>query len=239
MSVSVVLPNGQVIRDGMAYAQASSLHAGGNSVFEHGIPSNKTIVQLSRERFLELGGNPGFTDEDIEEYWADRYLQESPHGPVDAEHRDAAAALRAAEGRHYKNFDSFHRQWIENYTQMMRPSDTYVAVRVLADKYMDRLGTKDSVLQEASKGLWYYKFLYDNMQTEPDKEEVTRVFNDTMWIIDTPFMRANPSVALLALMRGVRRESKRDTRQLYVMAAILVFYLKNGIMPLDVNEIGL
>jgi len=57
---------------------------------------------------------------------------------------------------HYKSFVG-DMQWIE--TQQYRSRDFFAAVKMQAEKYLDRCGQKDDPLQELLKAKWYLDFL--------------------------------------------------------------------------------
>jgi hypothetical protein len=70
---------------------------------------------------------------------------------------------------HYKSYLDFSEldvnslQWLEVMCRIPRyrddPESFIAALELQIRKYLDRSGRKDSVLQDLSKGLWYYKFM--------------------------------------------------------------------------------
>jgi len=219
--------------DGDAFANATTLTHMKHTIFVNGAYARDTSIRaLAREAFNNLRGAPSdMTDAEIEEYWSDKYLQVSPNGPVDKEQVARAAMIRAntQHPKHYDKYDREGRQWITNYLSR-KDSRTHVALlSILADKYVDRLGGKDDELQEATKALWYYRYLVENCSTAEsfDAEMVESI----LWILDAPTPRANVVCAAVALHRCERALGYSNPWKLLIIAGILTFYLREGVLP--------
>lgn len=222
-------------QDGFAFANATALttHPDGVEIYVNKFLSKHWDLHLlARNAFKQLGGDDSrMTSKDIEEYWSARYLQEIPNGPVDVEHRDRAAAIRAAtqNPKHYNNYDREGRQWITNYLSKVSRYSHKDILMALADKYLDRLGGKDDALQEATKALWYYRYLLENY--EEDTVFPAGIYEDMIWAVDTPKLREDMLNALLAANRLDRANYSGQPLRRAIFAGAIVFYLREGVLP--------
>ena len=190
----------------------------------------RALRSLMCTYFCHNGGNPSMSEKDIETYYEDRYLQQSPY------------SSEAVNPTHHKNFDSKGRQWLENWAAEpgRTSAEVYAAVKVLADKYIDRCGRKDSPAQEIEKALWYYRFGCRVNTGNPTGSSVrdflkyTGAFDRIIYALDCPGVKAaDATAACVALLRYTRT----DMLTSLVGSAILLHFIRRGSWPTNIDQL--
>lgn len=194
----------------------------------------RALRSLMCSYFYHNGGNPSMSEKDIETYYEDRYLQQSPYrseSPVNPSH--------------HKGFDSQNRQWLENW--LLSPGlDTQEirgALMVLADKYIDRCGRKDSQEQEVAKALWYHRFAVLLTGGETSGTSIRGLADEELLEATSRILHALDCVTLSTVQMKIgacialHRMHRRDELFALVITATLLQLMRDGTLPADVEQV--